>query len=444
MKKEILALIFVSMLFISSISVMGIKLNSETNKIVKIPSDVSSSGTTIIVPDDYPTIQEAINNAKKGDTIYIRNGTYFENLIIEKSIKLIGEDKDNTIIDGSQIDSVIKVLIDNVFINDLTIQNSALEEFKHSGIESYSSYNYYFGNIFKNNRVGIHLFSGDNNTIIYNYIFESQNDSLCIHSSYNAFYRNHIEDNNGGLFLQENATYNSIKQNNFINNRQYNAAFYKAAFNTWDQNYWDDWIGLKYSFLKFVPKIIFRYFGLIRWVNFDWNPSQNQHNIISHPIAIMNTTMGTMAIELYTDKMPITTDNFIRLANDGFYTNLVFHRVIDDFVIQGGGYYANGTNKKSPFGKIKLETHPDVLHVDGAISMARTMMPNTATSQFFICDGPSPHLDGNYAAFGIVIDGIDVLRAIAEVETTTKYGLDDWPVNDVIINNVTIENSQFI
>ena len=154
----------------------------------------------------------------------------------------------------------------------------------------------------------------------------------------------------------------------------------------------------------------------------------------------MNTTLGTMIIELFTDKMPITTDNFIKLADSGFYRNIVFHRVINDFVIKGGGYYANGTNHKSPFGRIKLETHPDVLHVDGAISMARTMMPNSATSQFFICDGPSPHLDGNYAAFGVVIDGIDVLREIAEVETTSKYGHDDWPVNDVIINSVAIEN----
>jgi cyclophilin family peptidyl-prolyl cis-trans isomerase len=137
--------------------------------------------------------------------------------------------------------------------------------------------------------------------------------------------------------------------------------------------------------------------------------------------------------------MPITTDNFIKLVNDKFFENIVFHRVIDDFVIQGGGYYSNGTNKKSPYGTIKLETHPDILHVDGAISMARTFMPNSATSQFFICDGPSPHLDGNYAAFGIIIAGIDVLRAIAEVETTTKYGMEDWPIEDVIINSVTIE-----
>ena len=395
---------------------------------------------TIVVPDDYPTIQDAIDNSKKYDTIYVRNGTYYENIIIDKSIKIIGEDKDITIIDGFRNGSVIKVLADNVFINDFTIQNSSLNTYEYSGIESYSSYNYYFGNVLINNRIGIHIVSGSNNTIIYNYILKSQNDSLCIHSSYNIFYRNHIEDNRGGILFQINSTENDIKNNNFINNSDYNAAFYKVTFNNWDKNYWDDWIGLKYPFLKFLPKIVLRYAGIIPWANFDWHPSLELNSIVSHPLAIMNTTLGTMTIELFTDKMPITTGNFIKLANLGFFKDIVFHRVINDFVIQGGGYFANGTNKKSPFGKIKLETHPDVLHVDGAISMARTMMPNTATSQFFICDGPSPHLDGNYAAFGIVIDGIDVLRAIAEVETTSKYGLDDWPVNDVIINSVTIEN----
>ena len=427
MKRKIVGFLIVTMLIATTLPL----ISGDSTVLLK----------TIIVPDDYPTIQGAIDNSKKDDTIYVRNGTYYENIIIDKSIKIIGEDKDTTIIDGFRNGSVIKVLADNVFINDLTIQNSGLNKCGYSGIESYSSYNYYFGNILINNRVGIHILGGNNNTIIYNLILESQNDSICIHSSYNIFYKNHIQNNRGGICFKINSTYNTIKNNNFINNSDYNAAFYKAVFNNWDENYWDDWIGLKFPFLKFLPKVILRYAGIIRWVNFDWNPSLELNSIVSHPLAIMDTTLGAMTIELYTDKMPITTDNFIKLANLGFFTDIVFHRVINDFVIQGGGYYANGTNKKSPYGKIKLETHPDVLHVDGAISMARTMMPNTATSQFFICDGPSPHLDGNYAAFGIVIDGIEILRAIAEVETTSKYGLNDWPVNDVIINSVTIENT---
>ena len=158
----------------------------------------------------------------------------------------------------------------------------------------------------------------------------------------------------------------------------------------------------------------------------------------SYPVAVIDTSMGVIKVELYTDKMPNTTANFIRLANDGFYNGLVFHRVIDDFMIQGGGFYPNGTMKNDPYGPIKLEINPNVTHVDGAISMARTMDPDSATSQFFICDGAQHYLDGQYAAFGKVIDGMDVVRAIASVDTTTKYGMPDWPVNDVIINSITI------
>jgi len=168
--------------------------------------------------------------------------------------------------------------------------------------------------------------------------------------------------------------------------------------------------------------------------------------INTNSIAVMNTTMGTIIIELYEDKMPITTANFINLVNDGFYNGLVFHRVIDDFVIQGGGYYPNGTQKISPYGPINLEINPDVHHLDGTIGMARTSDPNSATNQFFIDDGAQPHLDYNnsnpnpngYAAFGRVIVGIDVVRAIAEVDTKTKYFMQNWPVTDVIINSIII------
>jgi cyclophilin family peptidyl-prolyl cis-trans isomerase len=168
--------------------------------------------------------------------------------------------------------------------------------------------------------------------------------------------------------------------------------------------------------------------------------------INTNSIAVMNTTMGTIIVELYEDKMPITTANFIKLANDGFYNGLVFHRVIDKFVIQGGGYYPNGTQKKSPYGPINLEINPDVHFLDGTIGMARTSDPNSATSQFFIDDGAQPHLDYNssnpnpngYAAFGRVVEGLDVVHAIADVPTTTKYFMQNWPVNDVIINSITI------
>lgn len=173
-------------------------------------------------------------------------------------------------------------------------------------------------------------------------------------------------------------------------------------------------------------------------------PSNNNGSpTTENPVAVIATSMGTIRVELYIDKMPITTANFIKLANDGFYSGLVFHRVMDNFMIQGGGFYPNGTQKQDPYGPIKLETSPDVLHVDGAISMARLSTPvDSATSQFFICDSAQTGLDGQYAAFGKVVDGMDVVRAIAAVTTTTKYtSYENWPVEDVIINGITIETT---
>jgi len=159
-----------------------------------------------------------------------------------------------------------------------------------------------------------------------------------------------------------------------------------------------------------------------------------------NPIALIDTSKGTIVVELYEDKVPNTVDNFINLANDDFYNGLVFHRVIDDFMIQGGGFRPDGSQKESPYGPISLEIHPDVRHVDGAIAMARTSDPNSATSQFYICDGAQDFLDDEYAAFGLVIYGMDIVRTIASVDTTTKNGMQDWPFEDVVINTITIEN----
>jgi cyclophilin family peptidyl-prolyl cis-trans isomerase len=115
-------------------------------------------------------------------------------------------------------------------------------------------------------------------------------------------------------------------------------------------------------------------------------------------------------------------------------------------VIQGGGFFSDGTRKESPYGAIDLEINPDVRHVDGAISMARTSDPDSATSQFFINDGEQSQLEpggvdpNGYAAFGVVIEGIEVVRNISAVDTTSKFGAQDWPIEDVIINSITIEN----
>jgi len=150
-------------------------------------------------------------------------------------------------------------------------------------------------------------------------------------------------------------------------------------------------------------------------------------------VAVIETNMGTITAELYEERAPITTSNFIELAEQGFYDGLIFHRVIDNFVIQGGDPKGDGTGGSGK--TIPLEIHPELTHVDGALAMARSQDPNSASSQFYICDGAQPELDGKYAVFGRVIDGMDVVRAIAEVKTVR-----DKPVEDVVIIKVSIKN----
>ena len=156
-------------------------------------------------------------------------------------------------------------------------------------------------------------------------------------------------------------------------------------------------------------------------------------------LADIETSMGAMTVELYEERAPNTTSNFIELANRGFYNGLVFHRVIDDFVIQGGDPKGDGTGGSEK--TIKMETHPELTHVDGAVAMARSQDPDSASSQFYICDGAQPSLDGPpygpYAVFGRVTNGMDVVRAIAEVETNSR----NRPVEYVTIIRITIQES---
>jgi len=167
--------------------------------------------------------------------------------------------------------------------------------------------------------------------------------------------------------------------------------------------------------------------------------NQKKYNT-GYPVAEISTSKGLIVVELYNDKAPKTCDNFIKLAKSGFYDGLVFHRVIDNFMIQTGGFLPDGTQKSSPYGNIQFETS-DLKHVDGAISMASTGAKVGGSAQFFICDGAQSNLDGNYAVFGKVIEGMDVVREISSVQTTTKFGsYNDWPVNDILINNIEILN----
>ena len=151
---------------------------------------------------------------------------------------------------------------------------------------------------------------------------------------------------------------------------------------------------------------------------------------------------GKITVELYPDIAPITVKNFKKLVNEKFYDGLIFHRVMENFMIQGGCPDGNGTggytdangNKVTIKGEFSSNGVKNTLaHTAGVISMARSSLPNSASSQFFICHANAPHLNGDYAAFGKVTEGMDVVDAIAKVETNSS----DKPLTDVVISSIT-------
>uniref|UniRef100_UPI000AEDC2AE peptidylprolyl isomerase n=1 Tax=Massilibacillus massiliensis TaxID=1806837 RepID=UPI000AEDC2AE len=157
-------------------------------------------------------------------------------------------------------------------------------------------------------------------------------------------------------------------------------------------------------------------------------PPVNQKN----RIAVFDTNQGQFQIELFEDKAPITTKNFITLVEKGFYNGLIFHRVIDGFMIQGGD--PNGKGSGGPGYTIPDEFHPDLRHDRAGILSMANAGPNTGGSQFFITLGQTPWLDGKHSVFGAVVDGMDIVRKIGKVTT----GANDKPVTDVVIQKITI------
>ncbi len=154
-------------------------------------------------------------------------------------------------------------------------------------------------------------------------------------------------------------------------------------------------------------------------------------------VAVFETNMGIFECELFEDKAPKTVANFVGLAEKGYYDGVIFHRVIDNFVIQGGDPTGTGRGGESIYGHpFEDEFHPDLKHNKaGVLSMANAG-PNTNGSQFFITLAPTPWLDGKHSIFGQVIKGMDVVRKIGKVETT-KPG--DRPINDVVMVKVKID-----
>ena len=160
---------------------------------------------------------------------------------------------------------------------------------------------------------------------------------------------------------------------------------------------------------------------------------------MSNPIVTFTMKDGSVfKAELYPEIAPNTVNNFISLVSKGFYNGLIFHRVIRGFMIQGG--CPDGTGMGGPGYSIKGEFSGngfknDLKHTPGVLSMARSMMPNSAGSQFFVMHQTHPHLDGQYAAFGKVTEGMDVVNKIAETPTDFR----DRPLEDQVMESVTVE-----
>jgi cyclophilin family peptidyl-prolyl cis-trans isomerase len=171
--------------------------------------------------------------------------------------------------------------------------------------------------------------------------------------------------------------------------------------------------------------------------------AENKAPAGSKPVVVMETTLGLIKIELWSDKAPITVKNFLRYVDEGFYDETIFHRVIRGFVIQGGGFTVDMKQKKT-HEPITNEASPELKNDRGTIAMARTPKIHSATSQFFINLVDSDFLNHRdetpkgygYAVFGRVVEGMDVVEEIAAVKTTVHRQYRDVPATPVIVKSV--------
>lgn len=179
---------------------------------------------------------------------------------------------------------------------------------------------------------------------------------------------------------------------------------------------------MKLKHVALVLILVILVLGFIKWKNtreFDDTMAKQTNN----RYAIIETAKGNIVIQLAEDKAPITTANFIKLAQSGFYDGLTFHRVIHGFMIQGGDPKGDGTG--GPGYTIPDEFNPSLKHDAGVISMAKTALPNTGGSQFFITEEPQPHLDGAHSVFGRVLEGMDVVKSISQGDKMLKVRIVD-------------------
>ena len=427
---------------IISIFLTLIFLTSLINSINTISAEQFNNASIIYVDDDntigpwdgsithpFQTINDALAVSTDTSSIYIFSGTYQETLFINKYVNITGENKDQTILDGS----ITFKQTNQALLSHLTITTNENQD--TVGININNSKNTIISNThILNHDTGILISEQSESNLIKENTIEQNEIGLDVcNSDTNLIYGNTIEENHLANIILYHSNNNLITQN-IIQNAEDNLQFHTSK-DKLIQNYW----GNEKQFQIFTGYHTIKILNLvIPWIKILLNPLSTIDQQKINPISLMNTNLGSMYIELFIDELPITSQNFIDLANIGFFDGLVFHRVIDDFVIQGGGYDVSGSRKDSPFGTIPLETHPDITHVDGAISMARTSDPDSATSQFFICDGAQHGLDENYAAFGVVLVGFNTLDEISQVETTRKHFMDDWPVDEVVIQDVII------
>lgn len=379
----------------------------------------------------YQQVNDALRQATNTSSIYVFSGTYTESLFINKNVNITGENRNETILIGS----VFFHQTHNAKLSECTITANVDEGAETCGITFNNTQNTIVINcVITNHHTGFLLSEQSSTSIIKQNLIEYNDIGIDVcTSSDNLIYANTIQENENTNIILYHSDNNFITQN-IIRNAEHNLQFHTSK-DIISQNYWGD---SKNVHLFFGYKTIKPINVVIPWIKLLVHSLTDINQQSINPLANMQTSLGSMVFQLYHYHLPITVQNFIDLANIDFFGNIVFHRVIDDFVIQGGGYDINGKPKESPFGTIPLETHPEVTHVDGAISMARTSDPDSATSQFFICDGTQPGLDGNYAAFGKLLVGFDTLRTIASVETTRKHFMDDWPVEDVVIIDAEI------
>lgn len=269
-------------------------------------------------PGNYSKIQDAVDNASDGDIIFVYSGTYYEHVNVDKSIRLVGEDKNTTIIDGGGSGNVIKIIKNHVEIMNFTVTNGAY------GFWIFSSGNIIIKNIIRNNIDGIWLQSSGNNSIIGNIVSDSIYDGIVLYRSSNGntiegnkvqksgydgiilysssdnntikgntaqnntYYGIVLDSSNSNTIIENTVQYNNyygiilnssnnnvIKHNNFINNRRH-AFFMKwnviPSFNLWHENYWDDWPLM-------IPRPIRGRMRGLPWINIDWHPAQEPYEM---------------------------------------------------------------------------------------------------------------------------------------------------------------------